>query len=161
MIPRHQEREFKLQLAARVKLQHERTGENMIDILLGIYTAFERQKMQTVILGQDGLFASEDAFYQFLYHHKEAVSQLKDEIAKNTQKPQIFDFDALFIDTGGEETARDMREMTSDAALKSADDEEFMTRTLGAFAQDLGHKLTDAVREKIRTYAKVIRAGKE
>ena len=50
--------------------------------------------------------------------------------------------------------------MTSDAALKAHDDNEFTTRTLEAFVRELGLKVTDSVAAKICRYAKAINAGR-
>lgn len=162
MIPKHKEKEFKLQLAARVKLQHERTGENMIDILLDVYSAFRREGIDTIILGPDGLFRSREAFYQFTYDHADDIQAVLSEIGETSTESAISDF-LPPIDVGGREreggSAR--REMTSDDALKAKDDDEFTTRTLKAFVRELGLKITDAVAAKIRKYATALNAGRK
>ena len=160
MIPKHQEKEFKLQLAARVKLRHEKTSDPMIDILLDVYSAFKKKEMDTIVLGQEGLFKSKEAFYQFTYDNAEDISAICSEIGTSGTESgnPVQDF---AIDTGGRE--RDggsaHREMTSDAALKATDNEEFTVRTLEAFARELGFKVNDTVTAKARRYARVITKG--
>lgn len=164
MIPKHQEREFKLQLAARVKRQHEQTGEDMIDILLDVYGAFKKEGLETTILGERGLWKSKAAYYQFTYDNTDDIQAICNELAQNDKETAKIEISRLIDEGGDKERGEKGRndEMISDAALKTHEDELFILRTLRSLVRDgLKLKVTEPIEAKLRVYTKLICTGKE